>query len=317
MSLVVESSGPVLDQRQVADLAQPFRRLGADLAGTGRGSGLGLSIVAAVTRAHHGILDLRARPRRRLRATVTLPRTDTAGRRRRPPAHRRSWRVESPGGRGRPPLAEVIAEELRDQSMAVDLAHDVLDAVAKPDVNPYDVVVLDRDLPGIHGHTLCQVITERDGRVRVEPIGWTLAAAASCRSPGEGRHRCRCGRRCAGWWSAEAGTMPGGRNRASPSRVLLRRHRHRNGGRWTARTKAEGCERGRRSGVSTDGGPGVAGRRSGDGRGGRPRRMCRGGRRPGVRGTCFVRFGLGPRGGSRDSARHRWPGGATPPAATA
>ncbi|MFD3437065.1 sensor histidine kinase [Streptomyces sp. NPDC058685] len=76
VSLVVESSGPVLDQRRVADLAQPFRRLGADRTGTGQGSGLGLSIVAAITQAHHGTLDLRARPDGGLRLTITLPGTD-------------------------------------------------------------------------------------------------------------------------------------------------------------------------------------------------------------------------------------------------
>ncbi|MGW1987313.1 sensor histidine kinase [Streptomyces collinus] len=76
VSLVVESSGPVLDQRRVADLAQPFRRLGADRTGTGRGSGLGLSIVAAITQAHHGTLDLSARPDGGLRVTITLPSTD-------------------------------------------------------------------------------------------------------------------------------------------------------------------------------------------------------------------------------------------------
>ncbi|MFB7368342.1 ATP-binding protein [Streptomyces sp. NPDC056222] len=76
VALVVESSGPVLDQRRVADLARPFRRLGADRTGTGRGSGLGLSIVAAITEAHGGTLDLHARADGGLRVTVTLPRTD-------------------------------------------------------------------------------------------------------------------------------------------------------------------------------------------------------------------------------------------------
>jgi signal transduction histidine kinase len=76
VSLVVESSGPVLDQQRVAELTQPFRRLGADRTGTGRGSGLGLSIVAAIIQAHHGTLDLRARPAGGLRVTITLPRTD-------------------------------------------------------------------------------------------------------------------------------------------------------------------------------------------------------------------------------------------------
>jgi len=46
-------------------------------------------------------------------------------------------------------------------------ARDGLEAAAKLDVNAYDVVVLDRDLPGIHGDTLCQMITERDERVMV------------------------------------------------------------------------------------------------------------------------------------------------------
>ncbi|MER5616335.1 MULTISPECIES: response regulator transcription factor [unclassified Streptomyces] len=64
-------------------------------------------------------------------------------------------------------LAEVVAEGLRDQGMAVDVAHDGLAAAARLDVNAYDVVVLDRDLPGIHGDTLCQMITERDGRAMV------------------------------------------------------------------------------------------------------------------------------------------------------
>jgi DNA-binding response OmpR family regulator len=65
------------------------------------------------------------------------------------------------------PLADVLAEGLRDQGMAVDLARDGLEAAAKLDTNTYDVVVLDRDLPGIHGDTLCQMITTRAQRVMV------------------------------------------------------------------------------------------------------------------------------------------------------
>ncbi|MFE5791159.1 response regulator transcription factor [Streptomyces sp. NPDC056503] len=64
-------------------------------------------------------------------------------------------------------LAEVVAEGLRDQGMAVDVAHDGLEAAAKLNVNAYEVVVLDRDLPGIHGDVLCGMITERDDRVMV------------------------------------------------------------------------------------------------------------------------------------------------------
>jgi DNA-binding response OmpR family regulator len=64
-------------------------------------------------------------------------------------------------------LAEVLVEGLRDQGMAVDAARDGLEAAAKLDVSAYDVVVLDRDLPGLHGDTLCRMITERDDRAMV------------------------------------------------------------------------------------------------------------------------------------------------------
>jgi DNA-binding response OmpR family regulator len=64
-------------------------------------------------------------------------------------------------------LADVLVEGLRDQGMAVDAAHDGLTAAAKLDLNFYDVIVLDRDLPGIHGDSLCQMITDRDERAMV------------------------------------------------------------------------------------------------------------------------------------------------------
>lgn len=72
-------------------------------------------------------------------------------------------------------LAAIVAEGLRDQGMAVDIAHDGLAAAAKLDVNAYEVVLLDRDLPGIHGDALCQMITGRDDR----PMVLMLTAAGS------------------------------------------------------------------------------------------------------------------------------------------
>jgi len=72
--LVVETGGEVLDQAQVRQLAQPFRRLGADRVRAGQaGAGLGLSIVAAIAEAHGGTLDLQARPQGGLKVTVELP----------------------------------------------------------------------------------------------------------------------------------------------------------------------------------------------------------------------------------------------------
>jgi DNA-binding response OmpR family regulator len=58
--------------------------------------------------------------------------------------------------------ANRIAEGLRDQGIAVDVAYDGQEANSKVNVNYYDVVLLDRDLPGIHGDRLCELITHRD-----------------------------------------------------------------------------------------------------------------------------------------------------------
>jgi DNA-binding response OmpR family regulator len=61
-----------------------------------------------------------------------------------------------------PRHANRIAEGLRDQGLAVDVAYDGHEAIAKLKLAPYDVVLLDRDLPGIHGDQLCQLITRTD-----------------------------------------------------------------------------------------------------------------------------------------------------------
>src|SRR5438105_7020121 len=58
-----------------------------------------------------------------------------------------------------PRHANRIAEGLRDQGIAVDVAYDGREAISKVNVNPYDVVLLDRDLPGVHGDHVCQIIT--------------------------------------------------------------------------------------------------------------------------------------------------------------
>jgi signal transduction histidine kinase len=71
--LVVESGGPVMDQEAVAQLAEPFRRLGAERTGSENGHGLGLSIVAAIAIAHGGELHLYAREQGGLGAVITLP----------------------------------------------------------------------------------------------------------------------------------------------------------------------------------------------------------------------------------------------------
>jgi DNA-binding response OmpR family regulator len=55
-------------------------------------------------------------------------------------------------------LAEAIARGLRREGMAVDLAPDGTDALVKARVVRYDVLVLDRDLPGMHGDDVCKAV---------------------------------------------------------------------------------------------------------------------------------------------------------------
>jgi DNA-binding response OmpR family regulator len=64
-------------------------------------------------------------------------------------------------------LADDIAEGLRDQGIAADVAYDGTDAAAKLDLNLYDVLILDRDLPGIHGDTICRTITAAGNPVMI------------------------------------------------------------------------------------------------------------------------------------------------------
>jgi DNA-binding response OmpR family regulator len=55
-------------------------------------------------------------------------------------------------------LADAIARGLRREGMAVDLAPDGSEALLKARVVRYDVLILDRDLPGIHGDDVCRAV---------------------------------------------------------------------------------------------------------------------------------------------------------------
>jgi two-component system response regulator VanR len=61
-------------------------------------------------------------------------------------------------------LAGAIARGLRREGMAVDVAHDGASALVKARVVPYDVVVLDRDLPELHGDEVCRHLSLADER---------------------------------------------------------------------------------------------------------------------------------------------------------
>jgi DNA-binding response OmpR family regulator len=79
-------------------------------------------------------------------------------------------------------LADAIAEGLRREAMAVDVVYDGDDASQRLAVNDYDVVVLDRDLPGMSGDELCRSLVRSSSPTRVLML--TAAAAVSQRVAG-------------------------------------------------------------------------------------------------------------------------------------
>ena len=70
-------------------------------------------------------------------------------------------------------LADTIAEGLRRQAMAVDVAYDGDAALERLAVNDYDVVVLDRDLPIFSGDEVCSTLVDSGVATRI-PAGGAM-----------------------------------------------------------------------------------------------------------------------------------------------
>jgi DNA-binding response OmpR family regulator len=79
-------------------------------------------------------------------------------------------------------LATAVADGLRREGMAVDLAFDGADALTHAAINRYDVVVLDRDLPGVPGDDVCRALIARGSESRV----LMLTAASTIKDRVEG-----------------------------------------------------------------------------------------------------------------------------------
>jgi len=66
-----------------------------------------------------------------------------------------------------PRVAAAVARGLRREGMAVDVAPDGQAALFKARVNPYDVIVLDRDLPLVHGDDVCRELAAEQPATKV------------------------------------------------------------------------------------------------------------------------------------------------------
>jgi DNA-binding response OmpR family regulator len=79
-------------------------------------------------------------------------------------------------------LATAVAGGLRREGMAVDIAFDGADALTHAAFNRYDVIVLDRDLPVVHGDQVCRKLAAQRSEARV----LMLTAAATIRDRVDG-----------------------------------------------------------------------------------------------------------------------------------
>jgi two-component system, OmpR family, response regulator VanR len=66
-----------------------------------------------------------------------------------------------------PRVADAVARGLRREGLAVDVAPDGAQALYKARVNAYDVVVLDRDLPELHGDEVCRTLNREQPATKV------------------------------------------------------------------------------------------------------------------------------------------------------
>ncbi|MEU4219623.1 response regulator transcription factor [Actinoplanes sp. NPDC026623] len=66
-----------------------------------------------------------------------------------------------------PLLADAVAEGLRHDAHAVDVVYDGAAALERAQVNDYDVLILDRDLPLVHGDEVCRQLAARDATPRI------------------------------------------------------------------------------------------------------------------------------------------------------
>jgi DNA-binding response OmpR family regulator len=64
-------------------------------------------------------------------------------------------------------LADDIADGLRDQGIGADVAYDGSAGIEKALLNTYDVVILDRDLPRIHGDAVCATLVGSPSQARI------------------------------------------------------------------------------------------------------------------------------------------------------
>ena len=143
-------------------------------------------------------------------------------------------------------VAEAVARGLRREGAAVDVALDGSSALAKARAFDYDVLVLDRDLPELHGDAVCEAVRREQPETRilmltaygeVEDLVHGLAIGADDYLPSRSRST-SWSRACGRWGGARrragppcsSGAASGSTRRGTPSRATA--------GRWSSRQRS-------------------------------------------------------------------------------
>lgn len=79
-------------------------------------------------------------------------------------------------------LADALATGLRREALAVDVAYDGAQGLERALINDYDVIVLDRDLPTVHGDDICREVAREQPSTKILML--TASAGVSCRVEG-------------------------------------------------------------------------------------------------------------------------------------
>lgn len=161
VAIEIADNGPGVPATVARRIFEPFY----STKGVGEGTGLGLSIALGIAEAHGGTLELVARPDPGACFRLTLPPVSETATAPRSAAAAPSW-TAIPGRRAlvaddEPHLRKLLHRLLTRRGFAVDVAEDGLQASSMTDVNRYDVILCDVQMPRMPGTQLFDRLRRR------------------------------------------------------------------------------------------------------------------------------------------------------------
>ncbi len=155
-TVAVCDSGTGMSEEDRARCLEPFFTTKGE-----RGTGLGLSVVYGIIQRHGGLIEIASEIGRGTTFTISLPVATTEAHSYVAPAEAgiaRALRILVADDQE--VICELIAEYLRADGHAVEIACDGNDALQKFDAAKFDMIVTDQSMPGMSGEQLARAINE-------------------------------------------------------------------------------------------------------------------------------------------------------------